>query len=103
MENLLSNAIKYGKEKGKIKIGVLREENEWKINVWNKGEGFPKDKSDQLFTKFARLSGEKFRKEKRSGLGLFVTKDIIQKHGGKIWAESEEGQWANFIFTLPLD
>jgi len=103
MENLLSNAIKYGKEKGKIKIGVLREENEWKINVWNKGKGFPKDKSDQLFTKFARLSGEKFRKERGSGLGLFVTKEIIQKHGGKIWAESEEGQWANFIFTLPLD
>lgn len=103
MENLLSNAIKYGKEKGKIKIGVLREENEWKINVWNKGEGFPKDKSDQLFTKFVRLSGEKFRKEKGSGLGLFVTKEIIQKHGGKIWAESEEGQWANFIFTLLLE
>jgi len=103
MENLLSNAIKYGKEKGKIKIGVLREENEWKINVWNKGKGFPKDKSDQLFTKFARLSGEKFRKERGSGLGLFVTKEIIQKHGGKIWAESEEGQWANFIFTLALD
>jgi len=36
-------------------------------------------------------------------LGLFVTKEIIQKHGGKIWAESEEGQWANFIFTLLLD
>jgi len=103
MENLLSNAIKYGKEKGKIKIGVLREENEWKINVWNKGKGFPKDKSDQLFTKFARLSGEKFRKERGSGLGLFVTKEIIQKHGGEIWAESEEEQWANFIFTLALD
>ncbi len=103
MENLLSNAIKYGKEKGKIKIGILREENEWKINVWNKGEGFPKDKSDQLFTKFTRLSGEKFRKERGSGLGLFVTKEIIQKHGGEMWAESEEGQWANFIFTLPLD
>ena len=103
IENLLSNAVKYGKEKGKIKIGVVREKNEAKINVWNKGEGIPEDKRDQLFTRFTRLSGEELRKERGSGLGLFVTKEIIQKHGGRIWAESEEGKWANFIFTLPLE
>jgi len=103
IENLLSNAVKYGKEKGKIKIGVVREKNELKINVWNKGEGIPEDKRDQLFTRFTRLSGEELRKERGSGLGLFVTKEIIQKHGGRIWAESEEGKWANFIFTLPLE
>jgi len=102
MENLLSNAIKYGREKGKIKIGALRQENELQVNVWNKGEGIPKNKRDQLFTKFARLSGGELRKEQGSGLGLFVTKEIIQKQEGEIWAESQEGQWANFIFTIPL-
>ena len=102
MENLLSNAIKYGEEKGKIKIGALRQENELQVNVWNKGEGIPKNKRDQLFTKFARLSGRELRKEQGSGLGLFVTKEIIQKQGGKMWAESQEGRWANFIFTIPL-
>jgi len=103
MENLLSNAIKYGREKGKIKIGTLRQENELQVNVWNKGEGIPKNKRDQLFTKFARLSGGELRKEQGSGLGLFVTKEIIQKQGGKMWAESQEGRWANFIFTIPLN
>ncbi len=103
MENLLSNAIKYGREKGKIKIGALRQENELQVNVWNKGEGIPKNKRDQLFTKFARLSGGELRKEQGSGLGLFVTKEIIQKQEGEIWAESQEGQWANFIFTIPLN
>jgi len=103
MENLLSNAIKYGEEKGKIKIGVLRQENELQINVWNKGEGILKNKRDQLFTKFARLSGGELRKEQGSGLGLFVTREIIQKQEGEIWAESQEGQWANFIFTIPLN
>lgn len=101
LENLLSNAIKYGKEKGKIKIGVKKENLIWKINVWNEGEGIPRDNIDKLFIKFTRLGGEKFKKERGSGLGLFITKEIIQKHGGKIWAESEEGKWANFIFTLP--
>jgi len=104
MENLISNAIKYGRKGGKIKIKVKKEDNIWKINVWNEGEGIPEDEIDKLFTKFTRLrSGEKIREEQGSGLGLFITKEIIQKHGGKIWAESEEGKWANFIFTLPLE
>jgi len=104
MENLISNAIKYGREKGKIKIGAKKEDNIWKINVWNEGEGIPEDEIDKLFTKFTRLrSGEKIREERGSGLGLFITREIIQKHRGKIWVESEEGKWANFIFTLPLE
>lgn len=72
--------------------------------MWNEGEGVPEDEIDKLFTKFTRLrSGEKIREERGSGLGLFITREIIQKHGGKIWVESEEGKWANFIFTLPLE
>ena len=103
MENLLSNAIKYGRKKGRIKIGATKGENYWRINVWNEGEGISKDELGKLFTKFARLGAEKLRREKGSGLGLFITKEIIEKHGGKIWAESEEGKWANFIFTLPFE
>ncbi|MBC7189343.1 cache domain-containing protein [Candidatus Aerophobetes bacterium] len=102
MENLLSNAIKYGRKKGRIKIGGEKRENFWQINVWNEGKGIPKDEMGKLFTKFTRLGGEELRREKGSGLGLFITKEIIEKHGGKIWAESEEGKWANFIFTLPI-
>ncbi|RLE13779.1 hypothetical protein DRJ04_03635 [Candidatus Aerophobetes bacterium] len=101
MENLLSNAIKYGREKGAVKIEAQKEKDKWRVSVWNEGEGISKDEIDKLFTKFTRLGGEKFRKEQGSGLGLFVTKEIVQKHGGEICAESEEGKWAKFIFTLP--
>ena len=102
MENLLSNAIKYGRKKGKIEIGATKRENCWQINVWNEGEGIPEDEIGKLFTKFTRLGMKRLRREKGSGLGLFITKEIIEKHGGRIRAESEEGKWANFIFTIPL-
>jgi len=103
MENLLSNALKYGKEKGVIKVEARKEKKKCKINVWNEGKGIPQGNMNQLFTKFTRLDREKLGKERGSGLGLFIIQEIIQKQGGEIWAESEEGKWANFIFTLPSD
>jgi len=103
MENLLSNAIKYGKQNGTVRIEVQRENQKSRINTWNEGRGIPEDEIDRLFSKFTRLKGEELRKERGSGLGLFVTREIVRKHGGKIWVESEEDKWANFIFTLPLN
>jgi signal transduction histidine kinase len=56
-----------------------------------------------MFSKFTRFSSEKYDTHSGTGLGLFVTKMIIQRHGGRIWAESEEGKWARFCFTIPKD
>jgi len=53
-----------------------------------------------LFGKFVRF-GQDTNSSRSVGLGLFITKEIITKHGGKIWVESEEGRWINFLFTLP--
>ncbi|MFC1714100.1 cache domain-containing protein [Candidatus Poribacteria bacterium] len=100
-DNLISNALKYGNEGGVISIEVDELDDRYQINVWNEGQGIPKDKMEMLFQRFSRIRGAKPTSKKGSGLGLFITKEIIEKHGGEIWCESEEGKWVNFIFTLP--
>lgn len=100
--NLISNAIKYGRLNGRIKIGFTREEKNFRFEVWNDGKGLSPDKTARLFGKFVRFSHEADT-ARSAGLGLFITREIITKHGGEIWVESEEGRWINFIFTLPAD
>ncbi|MBF0475200.1 MAG: ATP-binding protein, partial [Deltaproteobacteria bacterium] len=56
---------------------------------------------DKLFGKFVRYKTGQDTDRMSTGLGLFITKEVITKHGGTIWAESEEGKWINLIFTLP--
>ena len=102
-DNLLSNAIKYGKEKGKIVLNVEDRDGILICSVYNEGIGIPKDKIGLLFKKFSRIYDPEHMDKKGSGLGLFICKEIIEKHGGQIWVESEEGKWANFIFKIPKE
>ena len=99
--NLVTNAIKYGRKGGKISFGFKNKGDFYQFNVKNEGEGIPQDKLEAVFEKFVRLEGKSGRKHRGTGLGLFNTREIIKKHGGQLWAESVEGEWANFIFTLP--
>ena len=101
-QNLISNAIKYGKEGGKIIIDIEEPAGDdlLKFNVYNEGSGFTQEEGKKLFTKFSRFGLENQETKPGTGLGLFVTRKIIQKHGGDIKAESEPGKWANFIFTI---
>lgn len=97
--NLISNAVRYGKPNGKIFLGIKLENDQYWLHVKNEGMGIPRDRLSWIFEKFTRLDSAK--KVKGTGLGLYNTREIIWKHGGKIWAESEEGEWADFVFTLP--
>jgi two-component system NtrC family sensor kinase len=99
-ENLLSNAAKYGVEGGLVRVWGARRDGWIELHVWNEGPGIPQDQLDELFRKFSRLpaSGQQAR---GTGLGLFITREIVRKHGGDIRAESEEGHWIDFVFTLP--
>ncbi len=99
--NLIGNAIKYAQEGGKIWCGFKEEPEELLFYVKNEGRGIPADKLTKVFEKFTRLEGELERRRGGTGLGLFNAKEIIERHEGRIWAESEEGKWANFLFTLP--
>ena len=100
-DNLLSNAIKYGKESGRIVLDFNEGENEITLSVYNEGAGIPEKKMAMLFEKFSRIDTPEYAGKKGTGLGLFVCREIIEKQGGKIWAESKAGKWIRFIFTLP--
>lgn len=101
-ENLLGNAIKYGREGGAIVLKGSPKGAFVNFSVWNEGVGFPHDTADRLFQKFSRLSGSELTQRRRgTGLGLFITKHIVEAHGGTINARSKPGQWAEIVFTLP--
>ena len=100
-QNLVSNAVKYGQPDTEIKIAVEKESADFiEISIYNQGSGFSREEAAGLFTKFTRFNAEKYNTKSGTGLGLFVTKNIINKHGGEIWAESEQGKWAKFIFRI---
>lgn len=101
--NLITNAIKYGKAGGTIILGFQEQDNSKRFHVKNEGPGIPKNKLMTIFDKFVRIDIKELGKQMGTGLGLYNTKEIIEKHGGKIWAESEEGKWADFVFVLPKD
>ncbi|MBN1361542.1 MAG: cache domain-containing protein [Sedimentisphaerales bacterium] len=100
-DNLLSNAIKYGKEGGRVELDTRRDEGAITLRVYNEGPGIPASEIPKLFEKFSRLEHPEYIREKGTGLGLFICREIVEEHGGKIWVDSEEGQWVRFSFTLP--
>lgn len=100
--NLLDNAIKYNKDKGSITLRILTESSGIKVIVEDTGPGISREDRNKLFDKFIRLERNIEREKKGVGLGLAITKEIIEAHGGRIWVESELGVGSKFIFTLPI-
>jgi PAS domain S-box-containing protein len=99
MQNLIGNAIKYrGDEPPRIHIGVHPKEDHWEFCVQDNGIGFEMRFSERIFGVFKRLHGKTYP---GTGIGLAITKRIIDAHGGRIWAESEPGKGSTFFFTLP--
>lgn len=102
-ENLISNAIKYGRAGGALVIDARpKPDAMMEFCVRNDGEGIPADKLGLLFRKFSRLETSRgIRHQKGTGLGLFITRNIVEAHGGSITVESVPDQWTAFRFTLP--
>ncbi len=100
--NLIDNAISYTPRAGKITVMVENLGDYAKVSVKDTGIGVPKDAKDKLFTRFFRAKNAVSVKTEGSGLGLYITKNIIMMHGGDIWVESEEGKGTTFLFTVPL-
>ena len=99
--NLLDNAIRYTPAGGKVTVSLRHVKKEIELSIKDTGVGIPKDQQGRVFTKFFRGANVMRMATEGSGLGLFITKNIIEAHGGKIWFESEEGKGATFYFTLP--
>jgi len=99
--NLLGNAIKYTPPKGKIKIISKKEGDFLKVSVADNGIGISKEGKAKIFGKFEQ--GNISRDERKgTGLGLYIVKNLIELHKGKIWLESREDRGSTFFFTLPI-
>ena len=102
-QNLVANAIKHGGAAGRVRISAQRTgDSAITCSVWNDGPGFSPADAERLFRKFSRLRDDRNDTRPGTGLGLFVSRQIVERHGGRIWAESEPGHWARFSFTLPV-
>lgn len=101
-QNLLDNAIKYTRQHGIIKIGVKKEKDNLLISVSDSGIGIPLAEQDDIFHRFYRASNAVKQETDGSGLGLYIARSIIQKHGGDIWFASKENVGTTFHFTIPI-
>jgi len=99
--NLIQNAHDFVPENGKIEIGVNDGDKEVTFFVKDDGEGIPKEKQDKLFKKYGQVETTAKRKFGGTGLGLAVSKELIEGMGGRIWLESEAGKGTTFFFTIP--
>jgi two-component system sensor histidine kinase KdpD len=100
MSNVLDNALKYSPPGGMIEVAARIRENRLEIQVADQGPGIPEEYLTQVFNKFSRIT----RADGTSGigLGLTISKGIVEAHEGKIWAESRPGGGSKIVFTLPL-
>jgi PAS domain S-box-containing protein len=103
LTNYLTNAAKYGAEHTQVRLTVREDQGKLTTTVWNKGAGFRPDEQASLFAKFSRLENKNTLRNRGSGLGLYLTKHIVELHNGKVWAESAPDKWAKFCFSVPLN
>ena len=99
--NLIKNAVNYSKENTDIDISLLNKENQATVKITNKGKQIPKEKLDKIFEKFYRLDSSRTSKTGGSGLGLAIAKEIVELHGGRIYAESDMKE-TTFSVILPI-
>ena len=113
--NLLGNAVRYGRENSKILVRLVRRSfsdytdtgahtrQYWALfSVHNEGVGFAYEQKQRLFARFQRLHHPEHKGVTGSGLGLYISRQIVIRHGGEITADSEPGKWAEFRFRIPL-
>lgn len=102
LQNIIGNALKFTPEKGNISISFTREHDRIAINVSDTGRGISKEDQSKLFKKFGRLQESKGNRTSGTGLGLYITKQIVTLHKGEIKVKSEVGKGTTFTIYLPL-
>ena len=101
MVNLLSNAIKFSHDGGEITIRAEGRDGEVLVQVSDRGTGIPAEAIPHIFERFYQANGSMSRSAGGSGLGLYISKQIVEAHGGRIWVESNVGEGSTFSFTVP--
>jgi PAS domain S-box-containing protein len=100
--NLLGNAIKFSPHGAEIEVAVTGDGELADFRVSDHGRGIPSDQLETVFERFRQVDGSDAREKGGTGLGLAIARGIVEQHGGRIWAESGEGDGTTFHFTLPL-
>jgi len=103
LDNLVSNAIKYSPRGGMVEIKGEASTVEVVISVRDEGVGIPLEEQERIFTRFHRVESPETRAVSGTGLGLYLTRAIVQAHGGRCWADSIPGQGATFYVALPRE
>jgi len=103
LNNLISNAIKFTPEGGNITVVSRRTDGDIIISVCDTGIGIPNKDKSKLFHKFVQISSHKDIHEKGTGLGLVISKAIVEAHGGKIWVKDNVPKGTCFEFSLPIE
>lgn len=103
IDNIISNALKYSPDGGNIRFGMTEQEGMLKVIISDDGMGIPKENVGRIFDRFYRVDRARARSMGGTGLGLAIAREIIEVHGGKIWAQSDEGVGTTIFFTLPLE
>jgi len=102
LANLLDNAIRYTPVGGKVYVEIEADNDFVTTRVIDNGIGIPPEYIPHIFKKFYRISGELREGRKGTGLGLFISREIVRLHGGKIWVDSELSKGSTFSFTIPV-
>ncbi|HYE15615.1 MAG TPA: ATP-binding protein [Pyrinomonadaceae bacterium] len=100
--NLLSNAIKFTPRGGRVEVAAAREGDFARVSVTDTGVGIPQEDAGRLFDKYAQARSRATRSEKGTGLGLYITRQLVELHGGQISVRSEVGKGSTFTFTIPV-
>jgi signal transduction histidine kinase len=100
--NLLANAIKFSLDGSPIDVTIAVAEAEAVVRVRDRGVGIPADKQDQVFERFYRAHADTPHDAGGMGIGLHFSREVVERHGGRMWFESREGKGSTFAFALPL-
>jgi CheY-like chemotaxis protein/anti-sigma regulatory factor (Ser/Thr protein kinase) len=101
--NLVQNAIKYSPQGGRVEVSVERNGSQARVTVTDQGIGIPKEEQGHVFERFFRAHNAATRNYGGLGIGLYVSKEIVERHGGAFEVASEPGKGTIFAFTIPLD
>lgn len=103
LDNIISNALKYSPEGGFVKFSIEESEDKITVSISDQGVGIPKADLEKIFDRFYRVDKARSRKLGGTGLGLAIAKEVVNAHGGDIWASSVEGKGTTIAFTLPYN
>jgi two-component system, OmpR family, sensor histidine kinase VicK len=103
LSNLVDNAVKYSPDGGRIRVTIVPNGRYVRFGVEDEGLGIPMAEQQRIFEKFYRLDPNQTRGVGGTGLGLYVSSELVRRMNGRLWVESREGEGSRFYVELPLD